>query len=362
MPEIVPVELTLPSGTWFTLYQRGWDDADDDSLGFLGGDDAVHAFATADELSSYAVSNDDHHLGASPLWPSVRRNSRRDFIPGPEDCYDLTRPSTRGQDMLAEILVYLRIEPPAGDWNAEPFASSLPAGASVYGVPLAAPDPRPTGGRTIWEWAVAEVDGRVADPSRAAGSAPGLATPIEDVAAGVESLWLDLDGAGMSTLLVRDEEAGWRFLGHPGVVVAASSTAGLAEFVRDSGDSALEAAPWSSLRGRDGVDFEPYEDNVVDLDELGQQLGPALDRAGAAALLEARPLVQELAIWLELDDVVSAFDEDQPLGRFFVRDLLDLVGGSRTASERLQEVDFEPIAASWQACLVTVASRVHWVD
>ena len=119
---------------------------------------------------------------------------------------------------------------------------------------------------------------------------------------------------------------------------------------------------WQALRGRDDVDFEPYEDNVVDLDELGRSLGPGLDREGAEALLGARQLVQELAIWLGLDDVTSAFDEDQPLGRFFVRDLLDLVTGSIRASGRLREVDFESVTASWQACVSDLASRVHWVD
>ena len=77
MPEIVPVELTLPSGTWVTLYQRDWDDADDDSLAFLGGDDAVYAFSSPEALTSYVLSSDDHHLGVSPLWPAVRRWSRR---------------------------------------------------------------------------------------------------------------------------------------------------------------------------------------------------------------------------------------------------------------------------------------------
>ena len=362
MPEIVPVELTLPSGTWVTLYQRDWDDADDDSLAFLGGDDAVYAFPSAAELSSYAGGNDDHHLGASPLWPSVKRRFRDDFTPSAENSYDLTRPTERGQDMLAELLVYLRMEVPEGDdWSLHPLARAMPQ-PSLIPVYTGADYRLPEGGTTLWDWAVSEVNARVGPPPSAEVSALVMATPVEEVASGVESLWVGLDNAGAHTLVVRDDETGWVFLGEPGNVVAAGSAAGLMAFVSHGQDPLLDSEPWQPLRGRDDVDFEPYEDNVVDLDELGRSLGPGLDREGAEALLGARQLMQELAIWLGLDDVTTAFDEDRPLGRFFVRDLLDLVTGSSRAAGRLRELDFEPIVASWQACVSDLANRVRWVD
>jgi hypothetical protein len=363
VPDIVPVELTLPSGTWVTLYQRGWDDADDDSLAFLGGDDAVYAFPSAEALTSYVLSSDDHHLGASPLWPAVQRWSRGDFVPGPEDRYDLRTPNSRGQEMLAELLVYLRMEVPEGDWSQHPLAAALPQPPSYIPLLYIGADFRlPNGGLTLWEWAVSEVDARLGAPPSAEASALVLVVPIEEVASGVESLWLGLDDAGAHTLVVRDDEAGWQFLGEPGRVVTAGSAAGLLEFVSHGVDPALEVEPWSSLRGRDDIDVEPYEDNVIDLDELGRSIGPGLDRGGAGLLLDARPLMHELATWLGLDDVVRAFDEDQPLGRFFVRDLLDLAGGDVRGSSRLKDVDFEAVTASWQACVSELASRLHWVD
>jgi hypothetical protein len=214
----------------------------------------------------------------------------------------------------------------------------------------------------VWDWAVSHVEARLGSPPSAAASAQGSIIPIEQVAAGVESLWLGMDDAGAHTLVVRDDEAGWLFLGEPGRLVAAASAEGLLAFLSHGADPALEAEPWSSLRGRDDADIEPYEDNVIDLDELGRSIGPGLDRGAASALLDARPLMQELATWLSLDDVVRSFDEDQPLGRFFVRDLLDLAGGEARASWRLQEVDFDAVIASWQTYVSDLASRVHWVD
>ena len=363
MPEIVPVELTLPSGTWVTLYQRDWDDADDDSLAFLGGDDAVYAFPSAEALTSYVLSSDDHHLGVSPLWPAVRRRSRGDFVPDPQERYDLRTPNPRGQEMLAELLVYLRMEVPEGDWAMHPLAKALPqAPRYVPSVYAGSTYQLPNGGPTLWDWAVSEVTARVGNPPSADVSALVLAMPIENVASGVESLWLGLDDAGAHTLVARDDEAGWVFLGEPGRVASAASVAGLMAFVCHGQDPMLDTEPWQPLRGRDDIDFEPYEDNVLDLDELGRSLGPGLDRDGAEALLDARLLVQELATWLGLDEVVRAFDEDQPLGRFFVRDLLDLVAGRAGASIRLNDVDFEAVTASWQACVSDLASRMHWVD
>jgi hypothetical protein len=361
VPEIVPVELTLPSGTWVTLYQHDWDDADDDSLAFLGGDDAVYAFPSPEALTSYVVSSDDHHLGVSPLWPAVQRWSRGQFVPDEQDRYDLRTVNPRGQEMLAELLAYLRMEIPDGDWDRDPLATGLP-GPWYLGMPSEENFRRPDGVRSVWDWAVSRVAAQLGSPPSGSGSELALAVPIEEVAAGVESLWIGMDEGGAHTLVVRDDEAGWLFLGEPGRLLVAASPAALLSFVSHGDDPALDVATWAPLRGRDDIDVEPYEDNVTDLDELGRSIGPGLDRGGAAALLDARPIMQELATWLGLDEVVRAFDEDQPLGRFFVRDLLDVAGGDVRAASRLKEVDFEAVSATWQACVSDLASRVQWVD
>jgi hypothetical protein len=264
--------------------------------------------------------------------------------------------------MLAELLVYFRMEVPEGDWSMHPLQRALPVNPGHVPAYTGAEYRLPAGGTTLWDWAVGEVNARVGPPPTADIAALMLATPIEEVASGVESLWIGLDDSGAHTLVLRDDEAGWVFLGEPGQVVAAASATRLVAFVSAGQDPLLDTEPWRALRGRDDVDFEPYEDNVVDLDELGRSLGPGLGREGAEALLEARQLVQELAIWLGLDDVAAAFDESQPLGRFYGRDLLDLVTGSTSAPERLREVDFEPIVATWQWCLTEIAGRLRWVD
>jgi hypothetical protein len=359
VPEIVPVELTLPSGTWFTLHQRGWEDADDDSLAFLGGDDEVYVFATADDLASYVASDVDavHHLSDSALWREVRRRPRRAFVPAPEDRYDLTARDDRSKELLSELLGYLRMEAPTGDWNAEPFAALLPPRVSYTGIPVGAPDPRPTGGRTLWGWALAEVDSRIEVPGELA------VAPAEVLAPGVESLWLGVDGSGAHTLVHRAEDGtGWTFLGAPGELLAATSVESLRSFVCLGGDVATSVAPWSAFAGHSDVDLEPYEDNIVDLDELGGTLSPQLDTATATALLDVWALIRELATWLELDDVIGAFSEEQPLGRFFVRDLLDVVGGSWSAGNRLQHVDFTELVESWTACTASIAARIRWID
>jgi hypothetical protein len=365
LPEIVPIELALPSGSWFTLYQRGWDDADDDSLAFLGGDDQVYGFATPEDLCGYAIDHQDHHLGLSPLWRDVRRRSRAAFTPRPDDRYDLTSQSSAGQRILVELLEFLRVEVPQ-NWNHDPLAGLYPRTGEL-GLPTLIPAATPTPSLRVWQWAVEEVDGRIESPGGApagpsAVSSLVTAVPLEEVAPGVESLWLGVADAGAYTLLHRDIEAGWLFLGPPGTLAAAGSTAGLVDFLSRGEDPALAEPPWLGLRGRTDLDVEPYEDNVIDLDQLGLLLGAPLDRAAAAALLDVRPLVQELGGWLDLDDVLRTFDEDQPLGRFFVRDLLDIVGGSPGALSRLEERDVDLLTESWTACMTSIAGRIRWLD
>jgi hypothetical protein len=366
LPEIVPIELALPSGSWFTLYQRGWDDADDDSLSFLGGDDQVYGFATPEDLCGYAIDHHDHHLGLSPLWRDVRRRSRAAFTPGPDDRYDLTSPSSEGQRILVELLEFLRVEVPQ-NWNQDPLEALFPRPGTVTEVPSWLVAPPATASPNVWRRAVEEVDGRIGSPPGEASEHSGFSTlataaPLEEVAPGVESIWLGVADAGAYTLLYRDIETGWLFLGPPGTLAAAGSTASLVDFLSRGQDPVLAQPPWVAVRGRTDVDVEPYEDNVIDLDQLGLLLRAPLNRAAAAALLDVRPLVQELGNWLELDDVLRAFDEDQPLGRFFVRDLLDIVGGAPGAVGRLEERDVELLTESWTACMTSIAGRIRWLD
>jgi hypothetical protein len=175
-------------------------------------------------------------------------------------------------------------------------------------------------------------------------------------------LWLGLDGQGAFTLASDDGDGGAAFLGEPGELWAATTPHGLAAYVAHAPDGFLDVAPWWALRGRSQLDYEPYEDNVTDLDELAGLLTPRLDRQGAQDLLGAWGLLRQLADWTGADDVVAALEEDAPLGRFLVRDVLDVSAGSVVAAARLADVDLDAVRQAWLDCVATIAARVVWVD
>lgn len=334
MPDIIPVELTLTSGRWYTLYQRGWDDADDDSLAFLGRGHQVFAFPTPDELAAWAGAHEDHHLGVSPLWPEVRARFPSAFEPAAADHYDLVAAgyqhaaSAATREVVSDLLHQLGI-----DLRADPV--------------------------TDWHWLLARIDAGVDAPPPGRPAAPEpVVTTLDEVAPGVEALWLGLDGSGGYTLVHRDDEGGTRFLGGAGTLVAAPTTEALSAYVR----TAPPTEAWlAALRGRD-VDYEPYEDNVVDLDELGGRIAPGLDRADAQALLATWPLLHELATWLGVVEVHAAFTESEPLGRFFVRDLMNVSSGVAAWHSRLADADLRPVRDQWENCLAALSRRISWLS
>ncbi len=365
MPAIVPVELTLPSGRWYTLYQRDWDDADDDSRAFLGTDDQVIAFASPDELSSYAGSDaarDGHHLVDSALWPDVRHRNARDFTPADGDRHDLLD-GRREREVLAELCEFLGLEPPY-DWLRE----SIPLPGSVTGVPswIGGPGPNVP---DPWAWALAAVDRRVGPPVPArqgtgcdAHGAAQFATPVETVAPGVEVRWLGLAGVGATTLFWHGDDGEVRCLGQPGELLAAPSQEALRAYLADADDTVLGQEPWAPLRGRDDLDLEPYEDSVVDLDEAADAISATMTSQDAETLLAGWAVMHEVADWTGADDVLAALGEDARLGRFLVRDVLDMTPGSGAARRRLADTDLDEVAESWRRCLTSLAERVVWID
>lgn len=367
MPEIVPVELTLPSGRWYTLYQRGWDDADDDSLAFLGRGHRVFAFPTPDELAAWAGAHHNHHLGVSVLWDAVRGRFLSQFEPADADRYDLVAAgydraaSAATRELVADLLHQLGI-----DLSADPVSDLLPRGGSLTGLPVDAEQGPARVKDVPWEWVLAQVEAGVGWPDDTAADPAYVphehALPLESVAPGVEALWLGLGGVGALTLVHRAEDDEVDFLGNGTTLLAAGTAEALSAYVESAPLRSLPSWARALREGADDLDYEPYEDNVVDLDELGSLIGPDVDREGAQTLLAAWPLVEDLAAWLGLEQVHAAFDESCPLGRFFVRDLLDLSSGSLHVRGRLAETDLTAARDQWARCVDALAAKVSWVD
>ncbi|MBO0875919.1 MAG: primosomal protein [Pseudonocardia sp.] len=87
--DIVPIQLSLTAGDLITLWAPRWRDDGEDWEGFLGDEDAIHAFPDAPALAAYVRTVTDHDLADHPAWPLVRRLAVSELVPEEDHCYDL---------------------------------------------------------------------------------------------------------------------------------------------------------------------------------------------------------------------------------------------------------------------------------
>jgi hypothetical protein len=219
--------------------------------------------------------------------------------------------------------------------------------------------------RADWLEAVRLLEDRVrwvGDPQGTAGDAPGSAA-LEDVVPGVEVLWIGADGWSGYTLSAwadPERELDVRFLGRPGEVVAWADLSQLSAYLRSDAPRMPGVQAWARLAGDEPVDLEPYEDAIVDLDGLADDLHENLTREDAQRLLRGFDLVRDLARWTGRDDVLAELEPDRPLGRFAARDLPDLVEGSARGRARLADTWFEPLVEQWLTLVAALASSIEW--
>jgi hypothetical protein len=104
---ILPLSVTLPSGTGYTL--RTYNGEDDDPV-FLGFDLTVDLFRTADGLVAYCRSGVEHDLSEMVTWPDIAEAEELTVVPEPEEVYDLRRPSEDAVELTLELADYCDLD------------------------------------------------------------------------------------------------------------------------------------------------------------------------------------------------------------------------------------------------------------
>jgi hypothetical protein len=104
---ILPLSVTLPSGTGYTL--RTYNGEDDDPI-FLGSDLTVDLFRTVDGLVAYCRSGDEHDLSEMVTWPDIAEAEELTVVPEPEEVYDLRRPSEDAVELTLELADYCDLD------------------------------------------------------------------------------------------------------------------------------------------------------------------------------------------------------------------------------------------------------------
>jgi hypothetical protein len=104
---ILPLSVTLPSGTGFTLRTYS---GDDDEPVFLGTDLTVELFRTAKGLAEYCASDEEHDLSEMVTWPDIRDAEELPVEPDVEEVYDLCGPSPEAVELALELADYCELE------------------------------------------------------------------------------------------------------------------------------------------------------------------------------------------------------------------------------------------------------------
>jgi hypothetical protein len=104
---ILPLSVTLPSGTGYTL--RTYNGEDDDPV-FLGADLTVEMFRTTAGLVAYCHSGEEHDLTEMVTWPDIAEAEDLSVEPEPEEVYDLRSPGEDAVELALELADYCDLE------------------------------------------------------------------------------------------------------------------------------------------------------------------------------------------------------------------------------------------------------------
>jgi len=100
-----PIEIVLPDATYLTV--RG---EVDDEIVFLGDDGEVEVFTDPADLARYCRKAKEHALIKLERWAELAEADDEAFEPLDEDSYDLREPSTRGGELLRELVAFCDLE------------------------------------------------------------------------------------------------------------------------------------------------------------------------------------------------------------------------------------------------------------
>lgn len=107
--DIVPIELGLTNGNYFTLWAPRWREGDDEWEAFLGLDEDLYGLTGAAELAAFVrTDDDDNDLVDHPSWPTLVGASADEFIPDERHTYDLVGvPELAAEDPTPEVIAEL---------------------------------------------------------------------------------------------------------------------------------------------------------------------------------------------------------------------------------------------------------------
>ncbi|WP_026919456.1 hypothetical protein [Gordonia shandongensis] len=106
--DIVPIELGLTEGNFFTLWAPRWREGDDEWEALLGLEDDLYAFPNAAELVAFVRTDDENDLADHPAWELIKKVQAAELVPDDRHSYDLIGvPELAAEDPRPEVLAEL---------------------------------------------------------------------------------------------------------------------------------------------------------------------------------------------------------------------------------------------------------------
>jgi hypothetical protein len=107
-----PIAIRLADVTYFTV--RGFvpeDTEDDPTAAFIGGGDTVAVFTQVSDLARYCRTAKDHRLVKLEWWAELAEvEDDAVFTPALDASYDLRKPSTRGAELIRELINFCDLD------------------------------------------------------------------------------------------------------------------------------------------------------------------------------------------------------------------------------------------------------------
>jgi hypothetical protein len=108
-----PIEIVLPDATYLTVRGDVSPDAEGDEteVAFLGSDGNVAVFTELADLARFCRTAEDHALQKLEWWSELAEVEDDDvFAPALDASYDLRKPSSRGAELLRELVGFCELD------------------------------------------------------------------------------------------------------------------------------------------------------------------------------------------------------------------------------------------------------------
>ncbi|AZA10819.1 hypothetical protein [Corynebacterium gerontici] len=386
---IVPVQLSLTEGDFFTLWAPSWREHGTEYQAFLGKGDRIFVFASRAELLAFVEQEPRHDLSSHPQWATFAEHAAARITPSERHHYDLVgmpaaladRPSHHNVGVVGRNLHMARslanvagAEPVQKFFAHHMVLSNVERGGEHFqnDLPLWT-----TIGRVVldnWDDVIDALDSSVqlqhvnagdaesriesAIAAREAAKAEEQAKRerIEEeadpydltawAAAGIDPIKIAIDGKQVYTL--RTYVAGQPvFLGRFGEINTFTSSKAMLRWLAEHNEHDLaNVSTWEDLMLRINageLEVKVHDDNTYSFNGIARDIETGVDAVDTEQMGRAYELMADAADWAQ-DDSLNSFFLANPR----MQDYLSYMLGKNRISGYTPTPPFQEHAQGWQ--------------